>query len=453
VAPRAADVARPFQNLNAAVYDWSIFWYEAAAEYINSLSQLAKRLDPSRRTVTYLTMSWAFPSEWDETQRSAIAPDEVAMHGKDIDIFGMQLCAADGDPCRVTACLDLMRKYEKPLWAVDLVDFTSGVHIGYPAMDRITQATIQHGASGIIYCAWHIPTVLDYSFHPNMRGEDINQMLNDARAAVHLMRGMQVHAAVALAEPILPASPADDRLFKNDYRSFVGWYKVLERLHRTVDVVTLREIDVGQVQLDQYAWILVPDCAYLTEAAWQRLADYVKAGGRLVTTEKFGLYDEIGRPRDATANPLPHLTLPDYGRAYGGDPIRDTHAGNTPPLFLWRSDTPEAQVALAAAGQSIETFLEQSNVPRQFELVDAGPDIRAVYYVGMKRCAVYLVNVGTQDSTGGQLRIRANQPSQADVYADVRPTDCAVQRSNEWVELSLPPFRSSCVVMVREVRP
>ena len=113
VAPRAADVARPFQNLNAAVYDWSIYWYEAAADYINSLAQLTKRLDPSRPTVTYLTMSWAFPSEWDETQRSAIAPDEVAMRGKDIDIFGMQLCAADGDPYRVTACLDLMRKYRE----------------------------------------------------------------------------------------------------------------------------------------------------------------------------------------------------------------------------------------------------------------------------------------------------------------------------------------------------
>ena len=109
-------------------------------------------------------------------------------------------------------------------------------------------------------------------------------MLSDARTAVQLMQGMQVHAEVALVQPILPASPADDKLFKNDYRSFVGWYKVLERLHQTVDVVTLREIDVGQVPLNQYAWILVPDCAYLTEAAWQRLADYVKAGGRLVTT-------------------------------------------------------------------------------------------------------------------------------------------------------------------------
>ena len=109
----------------------------------------------AKTTVSYLTYSFAFPAEWDYTQQVAIAPDEVARRGRDIDVFGMQLCSADGDPYRATCCLDVVRKYGKPMWVVDLVDFTSGVHIGLPAMEKATQV-IAHGAEGIVYCGWHL---------------------------------------------------------------------------------------------------------------------------------------------------------------------------------------------------------------------------------------------------------------------------------------------------------
>jgi hypothetical protein len=92
----AADGSRSYRNLDAAVYDWSVFWYETAAEYINGMSRLVKKFDSSRPTVTYLTFSFAYPAEWDYTQNYAIAPDEVAMRGRDIDAFGMQICAAGG---------------------------------------------------------------------------------------------------------------------------------------------------------------------------------------------------------------------------------------------------------------------------------------------------------------------------------------------------------------------
>ena len=226
--PLNAPDARDSYNVDAAVHDWSVFWNETAADYINRMSQLVKSCDPTRKTVTYLTYSFAYPAEWDYSQYYAIAPDEVAMRGRDIDVFGMQICSADGDPYRVTACLDLVRKYGKPLWAVDLVDFTSGVQIGYPVMDRVTQSAIQHGARGIIYCAWHIPSVLDYSYHPRMAPADIRQMLTDARAAAAIMEGLTVCPRAALVQPILPASPNDLEGFKNDFRSFIGWYKLLE---------------------------------------------------------------------------------------------------------------------------------------------------------------------------------------------------------------------------------
>ena len=242
--PRDGPQTRGYRNVDAAVYDWAVFWNETAADYINRMSRLVKSCDPTRKTVTYLTYSFAYPAEWDYSQYYAIAPDEVAMRGRDIDVFGLQVCSADGDPYRVTACLDLVRKYGKPVWAVDLVDFTSGVQIGYPALDRVTQSAIQHGARGIIYCAWHIPSVLDYSFHPRMAPADIRQMLTDARAAAAIMEGLTVCPRAALVQPILPASPNDLEGFKNDFRSFIGWYKLLEGVRETFDVVTLREISL-----------------------------------------------------------------------------------------------------------------------------------------------------------------------------------------------------------------
>ena len=139
---------RGYRNVDAAVYDWSVFWNETAADYINRMARLVNDCDSTRKTVTYLTFSFAYPAEWDYTQYYAIAPDEVAMRGRDVDVFGLQVCSADGDPYRVTACLDLVRKYGKPVWAVDLVDFTSGVQIGYPTLDRVTHSAIQHGNAG-----------------------------------------------------------------------------------------------------------------------------------------------------------------------------------------------------------------------------------------------------------------------------------------------------------------
>jgi Beta-galactosidase/Beta-galactosidase trimerisation domain len=449
-APRPSGSQRRVQDDDAAVHDWTLFWYEAAADYINSLAHQVKHLDPTRKTVTYLTMSWAFPSEWDETQRSAIAPDEVAMRGRDIDVFGMQLCAADGDPYRVTACLDLMRKYEKPLWAVDLVDFTSGVDIGYPAMDRITQATVQHGAQGIIYCAWHIPTVLDYSFYPGMRRDDVTRMLTDARTAIRLMKGMSVRPAGALVQPLLPASPGDAAGFKNDYRSFVGWYKLLENLHQTADVLTLREIESGHLELDRYHWVVVPDCAALPGAVRARLSAYAKAGGRVVTGGRFGLYDELGRPVAGPSDSFPCLALPDLGRQCAGDAIRDTHAGNTPPLFLWHTDTPDSARALAATRSALGRFLEEAGAPGDFELIDPAPGLSAVAYEGSARRAVYLVNRGPRDALPLRLRLRASDSWQLDVYADVKKSEFDVRQAGERLELTVPGFRSSCIVLAHD---
>lgn len=444
--PVADSRTRGYRRLDAAVYDWSLFWYETAADYINRMAALVRRHDPTRPTVTYLTFSFAYPAEWDYVQMYAIAPDEVARRGKDIDAFGMQVCSADGDPLRVTACLDLVRKYGKPMWTVDLVDFTSGVHIGFSTMNQVTHSAIQHGAEGIIYCAWHIPTVLDYSFHPYMAPADIRRMLTEAGRAAQQMEGMKIEARAAIVQPILPASPDDPAGFKNDYRSFMGWYRLLEHLHQTFDVVTLREIETGSADLRRYRWLLVPDCAYLSETARTRLHDFARRGGTLITGGRFALYDEIGRPLKPLR--LSRTALLDFGRVYAGDPVRDTHAGNTPPLLLWRKETDATRRARREGERALKSLLAKKRLISPFRLEGEVSSLTCVEYTGTKTRAVYLVNRGKKPIAADRVRlIYRGRARSAEIYAD---THRIAERRDRRGALRMPAFQTACIVKFRE---
>lgn len=425
--PHPAVSERTFRNVDAASHDWWTFWYESGAEYINDLARMVKRLDPSRQTATYLTYSFAFPAEWDYSQSVAISPDVVAMRGKDVDVIGMQICSADGDPYRVIACLDVVRKYGMPMWAVDLLDFTSGVAVGYPAMDKVTQSAVQHGADGIFYYCWN--GTPDYNFYPDMPMEDLNRMLSGARTTIRLVEGMQIRPRGALVEPILPASPSDPHGFKNDYRSFIGWYKILQAMHWTFDIVTLTEIAEGAANLSEYEWILVPDCAYLSDTARSRLERYA-SGGLLITSGRSG----VRCPNH----------LPDYGRAYAGNLIRDTHAGNTPPLFLWRNDTPATRKTFGLAKAQLSKLLEASGIRNDVEISPDSPEITCAVFAQGNRRAIFLVNMGRLPASEVTLRIPGAAP-EVDVYVDAKRTDCSV-RSGDKVEVALPAFRTSAIV-------
>ena len=92
-----------------------------------------------------------------------------------------------------------------------------------------------------------------------------------------------------------PSSPNDLEGFKNDFRSFMGWYKLLEGVHETFDVVTLREISCGAANLDRYRYIVVPDFAYIQEDVISRMNEYVQRGGHLITAGRFAERSESGR--------------------------------------------------------------------------------------------------------------------------------------------------------------
>ncbi|MHB1457412.1 MAG: beta-galactosidase [Armatimonadota bacterium] len=441
-SPRTSSGMMDFDNENAAVYDWANYWYETGAEYINYSAVLFKKYDPTRIVSTYLTFAFSFPAEWDFSQWTGISPDEVAMRGTNIDEIGLQLCAADKDPYRITACLDLVRKYGKPMWVVDLIDFTSGVGIGYKFLHKITQTSIQHGSKGLIYCSWSIGSVPDYSYYPYIPTEDLNHMLTDARIARDLVDGMDVKPVIALIEPILPASPADKDGFKNDFHSFMGWYKVLENMQITFDVVTLNEIE-KDIDLSGYRMLVVPDCRYIQDQVKTRLDDYVNEGGEIVLIEGFAKYDEIG---NELRQSLRQSTIPDYGKDYCGRLLRDTHAGNTPPLFLWREDTPETDAALESAIKALKIRMDESGILPDVELVSGNPGIRSVVYDNLTSRAVYLVNMDEDDSESAVIRVKCSKVSKVEVFADLKEETCGYSQSDGYIELNLPMFASSCIV-------
>lgn len=455
VAIRIKPLIPPYGNVNAAVYDWSTFWYEFAADYINHLSGIYKKYDEKRQTVSWLTFSFGYPAEWDYSQQMSISPDEVAVRGKNIDVIGMQICAADGDPYRATADLDLVRKYGKPMWAVDLIDFTSGVHIGYSKMNKITQSVIQHGAQGIVYCLWYLPGAESYSFYQHWNLDDMNKMLNGAKSSMKLMKGYHITPDVALIEPIMPASPVDERGFKNDYRSFIGWYKILERTQLAFDVVTLKEIERGTANANKYKLIVIPDCAYLPIGALEKFLKYSKSGGTIISGGSFGLYDESANPiLPTTMEACKRIRLHDYGKEYTGTLIRDSHADtNTPPLFLWGDDTPKRKRTLTNAYNVLNSEISKLNLRSHTEIHPRNDSIRSVVHEKSGKKAYYLVNMGDMpiedqdlyisDYTKATVSINADGVKQS---ADVEEVD--VGSGNRRLEVRLPKFETSCIVFV-----
>lgn len=440
----------PYKNLDSVMYDWSQFWYETAAQYIQNFAAVVKKLDPSRKTATYLTYAFAFPVEWDYVQANAVCPDELSMRARDIDVIGMQICSADGDPFRVTANLDLVRKYGKPMWAIDLLDWTRGVAIGYETNNKVVQAAIQHGAQGIFHYCWH--GTPDYNFYPDMDMTEMNRMLSEARKSLKIVEGMEVKPSMAIIQPILSASPTDNEGFKNDYRSFYGWYKILQGMHITLDVVTFRELQDRAVDLRKYDWVFVPDCAYIPSDVYIRLLKFVGWGGKLLTSGRFFQLEETGQTLKFDTKFLKSkvTTIPDYGKVYAGKMHRNTYAGNTPPLFIWRKETRETLKAFQSAKSALMKYSSTNGISSDVEIIPDDPSIHCVEWTRGTEKAVYLVNMKLQPAKGVRVRIRNSAITEPEVYIDSECVGVApVQCEGEWLSVGIPEFRTSCIIKSR----
>lgn len=343
----------------AAVADWTDFRARAMAEFVDWMGREIRAADPTRPVVSYLTFAFANPFEWDYAQQMAIQLEHWAPAARNQQILGMQLASAEGDFDSVTCALDMVRKYGKPMWAVDLLDFTRGTALGPPALTALSRAVFDHGGTGIqYYCWWGTP---HYNYL-DLGMDALRSMIADVRAHAARTKRPAPRAEVALVMPRMPLfQPLPEPA--NDWADFMGWYKALRRHGVRTDVYALEEL--GRADLRRHRLIIVPDCAYMEPEGVANLARAASAGVRVAQSGRFALRDMSGRPNDGTRSarirfyrrsPEP-LGAKLLGRVY-----RQTTPTDTPPRLVCEPGYPDWN---GAPAQQVAEWLRDAGVLHQ----------------------------------------------------------------------------------------
>jgi len=322
----------------AEVYDWLNFRSEAVAAFLDWMAEQIRSADPNRPVVTYLTLGFANAFEWDYTYQMAILLDAIARNSEHQAVLGMQLASGEGDYDSVTCAFDMLRRHGRPLWAIDLLDFTRGVTLGREGLTRLSLSVLQHGGSGIqYYCWWGTP---HYNY-PDIGLDELTRMLTETRQQAARLGEATPVADVALVMPRMPLYlPLDPP--PNDWADFMGWYKLLVRAGCCPDVFTLE--DLAGADLSRYPAVVIPDCAYLTEEALATLSDAAHTGTPLIASGRFAERDMTGRPIAPERRPrLAHAFGKPVGAAVLGETYRQKTPTDTPPRLVCRPGSPRLQ--------------------------------------------------------------------------------------------------------------
>ena len=339
----------------AVVDDWFNYRYESFAQFIDWMAAECRAADPNRPVVTYLTFAFANPFEWDYAQQMAISLDYWAENADNQAILGMQLNSSEGDFDSVTAAIDMVRRFDKPMWAIDLLDFTKGTYLGEAGLTRTSLSVLQHGGadSGIQYYCWYGTTDYNYA---ELGVEALARMTTSVKQAASQLEGAKPVCEIALVEPVMPLFPYIPQP-ANDWADYMGWYKLLARAGVCPDVYTLHALE--SADLTNYKAVVIPDSPYLSHEALLTLGKATSAGVKLIGSGRFGLHDMTGRE-------LPAQALPQFARQFekpiGKQILGDTYrlhdkGGNTPARLICKAgspnfDLPQVDWALEALKQA-----------------------------------------------------------------------------------------------------
>lgn len=426
----------------AAVADWSSYWADTAAATVNALAQRVKRLDPTRRTISFLSFSFGRTAEWDYTEWCGTELERVARSSPAIDILGMQLVASDGDPYRITAGLDLARKHGKPMWDLDLLDFARGVSIGPAAMRQATLEAVQHGARGLIYCCW--TGARDFNFYPDWPMADVRAMVDEGRLALGMTEGYRPVPDAALVMPYLPRPAGPWQPHPNNPLSFMGLYKLLQSMQVPVDVVSYADLEANPRLLDRYRWAALPDAAWMPEAAVNALRRFSGRRGYLMAAGRLPEVLETGRP---LAPPLrADANVRDLGARYAGPLVRDNSAGDTPPMFTWGPDTPDRDATREQARRAIGRFMREEGIRPTVEVSEGGEGVRCMPMTGKQGDLLFLVRAAGGAAAPMKLQWRTGRRGGLVAICDGREQPATVVREGEGCTVAVPPFARYCIV-------
>ena len=451
-------------NINKQWSDFQEFGHDSVTNLFDYLGESIKKIDTSRPVISYGTCLYTYFWGWDELQNGMDLRKIAKM--KNMDFLGAQLPSHRGDFHPITCPLDIARKYKKPLYVMDLLDWTAGPEIGFDKMMRVAHATLQHGANGFLTYCWFAPGG-DYKFFTKWSDDELKKFNVYSRIARKFTQKKKINPDLLLVMPMLETTWTDPNGIKNDPEDFVGWYKMLIQNQYYFDVALFDDLS-EETDLKKYKTIVIPDCAYINEKIIEKLNSYLKNGGNIVSSARFALYNEYGKPLSFSFdNSKGKYIKVDSVTFYDSDKLRKITGGigkaylekvrrfnlrwNTPPLFhvMNKNYMNENRIKLR---KSVRQVLEKSGYKPSISFAKDYPYVEAVLFEGKKEKLIYFVYNGENEKCE-PLTItfysKKKVKSMNAVYDMLTSEETDFKREGNRYKFSIKPFKHACILILK----
>lgn len=465
----------PYKNTGVALEDWVNFSHESMANWLNTVAGHIKERDPGRDVISYIAFTFGFHNQW-EGNNSVMRLDIDLANSPKVDIYGIQLALADRDFSYATSSIDVARKYGKPVYATDLIDFPDGLYSGFETIYRASLATVQHGLDGIFYFAWTAPPIPQYEYRNHLSKTDLNKLISDTKTAIETVSNYKLQTKIAMLEPLMSYSLADEGGHKGDQLDSGGLYHLILDTGFIPDIITPYEISrQGSNLLKKYDLIFVSDCPVLDNKVNQLVIDYVKNGGVIIGSGRSPMKDLAGSK--LKTNLLIEKKLPDnvgiikaasnpsiktigdgkvywmndmIGKAYWGETRRWAKHGDTVPLFVRTDYSNEAKLLRRYLRRTLSDLIDSAGIksPARVDASDGAIHL-AVYRKPEKSDELLLFLVHTEPGRSESIPIRMDSSVKSKkgiAWIDFEKK-IPVTINAEGI-LQVPDFAHSCVIIL-----
>lgn len=468
----------PYKNTGVAWEDWVNFSHESMAGWLDSVAKRMKKEDTSRDLISYLAFTFGFHNQW-EGNNSVMRLDIDLANTPNVDIYGIQLATAGRDFTYATSSIDVARKYGKPVYATDLIDFPYGLYSGFEPIYRASLAVVQHGLGGVFYFAWTAPPMPDYEYRNHLAKIDLDRLVTDTKTAIEAVNQYKLRTKVAMLEPLMSFSLADEGGFKGDQLDSGGLYHLILDMGFIPDIITPYEISKqGSDLLNKYDVVFISDCPVLDNQVNQIVLDYVKGGGAVIGSGRPPMKDLAGlKLKDnllaeyhpaknmdaikAASNPTiqklgegkVYWMENRIGHAYWGETRRFGKHGDTVPLFVRTDYSAEAKSLRRYLRRTVSSLVDSTGFKSPARIDASDGTIHLAVYQKLENTSdflLFLVNTGEGRSMSISVQL---DPS-------VQANECVA-----WVDfdkkvpirvdakgiLEVPDFTHSCVITLNSV--
>ncbi len=438
----------PYEATGVALEDFVTFSFEAMAAWLDESAAHIKQLDPTRPVISYIGFIFGQPVLWDYASIEQRLDISLA-NTPQIDVNGFQICIADEDFTYAAANIDLARKYDKPMWCTDLIDFPYGHYSGFQAIYRGSLACVQHGMTGFFWYCW--TGVPDYAYFEHLTSDELTRLLRDVRAASEAIHEQRLVTRAAQLMPVMTYSLADPGGRKGDPFDNAGLHHLLQDCGITPDVYTPYEVARrGAKAFDGYDVVFLSDCPVLPAPVHAALAAFIDRGGVLVAS---GQLPE----RDLAGAPLPALDLGSgrvvrlgdrVGRAYWGKVRLEAVHGNTPPVYVEVDDPARTPFARMQGRKRLADALTNAGISLPVRLDPDRADVHVSVFHNAAEGSYTVFALNREDGRAHKATVDLDLPdlpTAGRAWADFdKRGEVAVENGR----ITLPDFSHACLVQL-----